>query len=58
MKPEEFKCEECGGIFEKGWTDNEARLEQIENEFGNIPNNQLAVICDDCYKKIMRTKNT
>lgn len=52
MNPNEFKCDECGGVFEKGWSDEEAYAEQ-ENNFGDMPNEQMAIVCDDCFKEIM-----
>lgn len=49
MKANEFKCEECGGVWEKGWTDEEA-AEEAQNAFGITTG---ATVCDDCYNKIM-----
>jgi hypothetical protein len=43
-------------IFEKGWTDEEADQECSKN-FGEIPENEKAVICDDCYKEFMKNIN-
>jgi hypothetical protein len=52
MKDNEYQCDACNGIFEKGWTDEEADQECRKN-FGEIPENEKAVICDDCYKEFM-----
>jgi len=27
MKDSEYQCAECGGVFEKGWTDEEVQAE-------------------------------
>ena len=53
MKDNEFKCAMCGGIFEKGWTDEEAMKECKEN-FGEkmASAEDYEVVCNDCYQKI------
>jgi DNA-directed RNA polymerase subunit RPC12/RpoP len=51
MKDNEYKCASCGEIFEKGWSDEES-MEETKKNFGDVPENELEVICDDCYKKI------
>ena len=56
LKENEFQCANCKGVFEKGWSDEEAYAE-TESNFG-IPVTEdnksgLAVICDDCYKEFM-----
>jgi hypothetical protein len=48
-KPKKFKCQACKGIFEEGWTEEEA-LEEWNRDFPNVPFDESAVICDDCYK--------
>ena len=35
MKDNEYKCAMCSGIFEKGWTDEEA-MEECNDNFGEI----------------------
>jgi hypothetical protein len=47
-----YTCDDCGGTFEKGWTEEEARAEQQQN-FGDMPDSAMAQVCDDCYRKIM-----
>lgn len=46
----QYKCAECGGVFDFGWTDEEAKAEQEANGWGDIPPGFMAVVCDDCYK--------
>jgi Fe2+ or Zn2+ uptake regulation protein len=48
-----FKCALCGGVFEKGWGDEEAEAEQKEN-FPGVPISECSLICDDCYEKKMK----
>lgn len=50
MKKNEYKCSACGGIFGKGWTDEEAEKE-IKDIWGEIPKQERAVICDDCFHR-------
>jgi rubredoxin len=47
-----YTCEQCGGVFDAGWTEEEARAEQRQN-FGDMPDGVMAQVCDDCYKQIM-----
>jgi len=51
-RTKQYQCAECGGIFEYGWTDEEAKAEQAANGWENIPDECMAVVCDDCYKKL------
>lgn len=50
LKPEEFQCSICGGVFEKGWTEEEARAEEKELFGGNRADS--AIVCDDCFKQM------
>lgn len=54
MKNGEFKCACCGGEFEKGWSDEEA-LAEAKTQFTQVELSDKAVVCDDCYKNLMRT---
>jgi cellulose biosynthesis protein BcsQ len=40
----------CGGVFEKGWTDEEAMAEQKEDLPG-VPLSERELVCDDCHKQ-------
>ena len=50
-----YRCSACGGIFEKGWSDQEA--EQDAREKWGVPNAmnnpEMTVVCDDCYQQMM-----
>lgn len=47
-----FTCEKCDLVFEKAWSDDEARNEYDRNfpEVANLPADQLGLVCDNCYK--------
>jgi len=49
-----YTCSSCKGVFHFEWSDEEARAEQEENGWGDIPDEHMAIVCDDCYNKIMR----
>ena len=49
---EMYTCEQCGGEFETGWSDDEATAE-YEAEFGSLSAGDVAIVCDSCYKVIM-----
>jgi hypothetical protein len=57
MTQDLYTCECCGGTFEKGWSDEEMRLESVE-KFPELKDEDAAVVCDDCYKKIENYINT
>lgn len=51
---ESFTCANCGGTFEKTWSDEEAAAEAA----ALIPAEQFeesgtAVVCDDCFRAII-----
>ena len=57
LKPNEFRCEECGGVFEfeEEWTEERA-LAEYWKIFGKLPDalkRDKAELCDDCYRKLM-----
>ena len=49
MKNNEYQCALCGGVFEKGQSDEEAEAEGKEN-FPGTPEDEIELICDYCYK--------
>lgn len=53
MRENEYECAECKGVLKKGWSEEEAVKEKEENNWGNMDSRSMAVVCDDCYKKIM-----
>ena len=50
MKKNEYKCAICLNIYEKDWSDKEAENE-VKEIWGEIPQEQRVVICDDCFNK-------
>lgn len=50
-----YTCAECGRTFVKTWTDEEALAEMAEmvENFGDVPPEERATVCDDCYEEIM-----
>ncbi len=58
IKYNEFKCDRCGGVFEKGWSDEEALLEAENNFVKPVKEwkDDIVVVCDDCYEKINPSK--
>lgn len=47
----EFKCTICRGIFEKGWSDEEAGAE-LDANFPGFEPSDCDLVCDDCFKKM------
>jgi hypothetical protein len=53
--PNQYRCGCCGGIFDKGRSDNEARAE-AERIFGtalHAGGEPPVIVCDDCYTAFM-----
>lgn len=53
LKPNEYRCEECGNVYEFGWSEEESKAE-AEKNFGKDIAEHGAIVCDDCYNKIMK----
>lgn len=45
-----YQCAACGGFFEKGTSDEEAKAES-RKLWGDLPPEALVIICDDCFQK-------
>jgi hypothetical protein len=45
---DQYRCAMCQGIFDHGWSDENAKKEAEEK---GIDTDDAAIICDDCYKK-------
>jgi DNA-directed RNA polymerase subunit RPC12/RpoP len=48
----EFKCVVCKEIFESDWSEEDA-LEEMRENFGDVPPENREVVCDDCYQKMI-----
>ncbi len=46
-----YTCALCHGEFESDWSEKEALAEK-QNLWGDIPINEMEVVCDDCFKMI------
>lgn len=51
MKSNEYQCVYCHGIFEKGWSDEEAKAE-LDETFPGITVEECGLVCDDCWKEM------
>lgn len=49
----EYTCAHCGGTFEAGWSDEEARAEFEKNWPGEPFDPDLPQVCDDCYRMMV-----
>lgn len=58
---ETFTCAKCGGVFGKGWTENDA-INDWNSRPGNkpfskdTPLQELAIVCEECFKELMKVK--
>lgn len=48
-----YKCDNCGGVFDKERSDEEA-WEEARKEFGEMANAPHSTVCDDCYREFMK----
>ena len=56
MKKNEYRCDNCNKVYQKGWSNVEAEKE-AEDIFGKAPIDWvsgIAIICDDCFKLIIK----
>lgn len=51
LPPDQFRCDLCKGVFKKDWTDEEAKAEMLD-KFGDVPEKERAVVCDDCFERM------
>jgi hypothetical protein len=52
LKKNEYRCAGCGAIYEKGWSDEEAR-EEFYDDFPLLPiDEETSLICDHCYEAV------
>lgn len=45
-----YQCAACGKEFVSPWTEEEA-LAEAKQLWGDVPKEQMVVICDDCFAK-------
>lgn len=51
-----YTCDRCGGTFETDRSDEDA-MEEALRLFGEIPPDQIAVVCTDCHRRMMAPLN-
>ena len=51
LRPDQYRCAACGGVFEKGWTDEEAQAE-MQNNWGAVPKQEQVLVCDVCHERM------
>jgi len=56
-KGNEFNCGQCGDTFIKTVSDEQAQAERRMNGWGDVPDDDLVLICDDCYNIVMEQMN-
>lgn len=49
---DEYRCAVCGGVFTKGWSDEEAKAEAATLFQQQPETHDMAVVCDDCFKQM------
>lgn len=52
MSDDEYRCDACGETFTKGRSE-EQQLADMKTNFGDLPEEDRAVVCDDCFREIM-----
>lgn len=50
---EKFRCDACGGTFERERSDEEAVAEMVETWQPHEGDDDLAIICDPCFRGIV-----
>lgn len=55
LKDNQYECAHCHNVYEKGLTDAEAD-DELRNTFPDMDKQDCAIVCDDCYNKIIGTK--
>ena len=56
----QYTCDRCGRSFtddDPDWGQAEADAEQAANGWTGVPDEDMARICDDCYKLVMAARN-
>lgn len=51
LAPNEYRCALCHQVYTKAWSDEEA-LAETAQYWPDVPQEELAVVCDECWQKI------
>lgn len=49
----EFTCAACGSACIAAWSKEEEAAERAANGWGAMPEEDMAKVCGDCYKKLV-----
>lgn len=49
----QYRCAQCGETYETGWSEEEAQA-VLAATFPRAEPTECDVVCEDCYKKLMR----
>lgn len=52
LKPNEYRCCICHGVFVKGWSDEEA-VAELSARLPEADPAECDLACDDCFNRIM-----
>ena len=54
-----YVCEVCKGEFDDDadWGESQIRSEQADNGWSHLQDEEMMRVCDDCYKKMMASRN-
>lgn len=44
----QYRCASCGGVFDKGWTDEEA-IAELGDNFPKASVEHCSIVCDPCF---------
>lgn len=50
--PNQYRCDICGGIFDKAWTNDDAEAE-LRRNFPGLKPGDCGITCDNCFDAIM-----
>ncbi len=56
LKEGEYQCSDCQGVYNKGWSDEEAKKELKENFSPFEIAMGVQMVCDDCFQEFMGEK--
>jgi len=51
MNKKEYKCKACGKVFTTTWSDEESK-EEMKELWGDLPQEEQVIVCDDCFKEM------
>ncbi len=52
VAPVEYRCAQCGGVFESDWSNDEA-IAEAAVLFPSDKPSDMAIVCDDCFNSLI-----